>query len=38
MLTDRKLWAEKYVGQDRDFQPMLIQSECKMKNNFMHFF
>jgi len=28
----RKLWAEKCVGQDRHFQPMLIESERKMKN------
>jgi len=32
MLTDRKLWAEKCIGQDRHFQPMLIASECKTKN------
>ena len=32
MLTDRKLWAEKCIGQDRHFQPMLIESECKTKN------
>jgi len=32
MLTKRKLWAEKCVGQDRRFQSMLIESECKTKN------
>jgi len=32
MLTDRKLWAKKCVGQDRHFRPMLIESECKTKN------
>jgi len=32
MLTDRKLWAEKCVGQDRNFQPMLIESQRKTKN------
>jgi len=32
MLTDRKLRVKKYVGQDRNFQPMLIESECKTKN------
>jgi len=32
MLTARKLWAEKCVGQDRRFQPMLTESGCKTKN------
>jgi len=32
LLTDRKLWAKKYIGQDRHFNPMLIESECKTKN------
>ena len=31
MLTERKFRAEKCVGQDRHFQPMLIESECKTK-------
>jgi len=37
MLTERKLWTEKCGGQDRHFQPMLIESECKTKNNFNRF-
>jgi len=32
MLTDRKLWAQKCVGQDRHFQPMPTESECNTKN------
>jgi len=32
MLTDTKFWAEKCVGQDWYFQPMLIENECKTKN------
>jgi len=32
MLTDRKLWAEKCVGQNQRLQPMLTESECKTKN------
>jgi len=32
MLTDRKLWAERCVGQDRHFQPMLIESGWMTKN------
>jgi len=32
MLTDRGFWAETCVGQDRHFQPMLVESECKTKN------
>jgi len=32
MLIDRKLWIKKCIGQDRHFQPMLIESECKAKN------
>jgi len=32
MLTDRKLWAKKCVGQDRQFQTVLIESQCKTKN------
>jgi len=32
MLTDRKLWAERSVGQDRHSQPMLIATKCKTKN------
>ena len=34
MLTDRKLWAEKCVGQDRHFQLVLTESECKTKNEY----
>jgi len=32
MLTEGKLWAEKCGDQDRHLQPMLMESECKMKN------
>ena len=32
ILTERKLWTERCVGQDRHFQPMLIESEWKTKN------
>ena len=32
MLTERKFRAEKCVGQDRHFQPILTESECKKKN------
>jgi len=31
-LTERKFLAEKCVGYDRYFQPMLIESVCKTKN------
>jgi len=31
MLTERKLWAEKCGGQDRQYQLMLIGSERKTK-------
>jgi len=27
-----KMWTKKCIGQDRHFQPMLIESECKTKN------
>ena len=32
LLTDTKLWAEKCIGQDRHFQSMLIESDCKTKD------
>jgi len=32
MLIERKLWAEKCIGQDQHLQPMLIESKCKTKN------
>jgi len=28
----KKIVAEKFVGQDQDFQSMLIERECKTKN------
>jgi len=32
MLSDRKLWAKKCVGQDWHSQPMLTESQYKTKN------
>jgi len=31
MLTDRKLRVEKYVGQDRNFQPCLLRASARRK-------
>jgi len=31
MLTDRKFWAESVLAKTGQFQPMLIESECKTK-------
>jgi len=32
-LTEKMLWAEKCVDEDRRFQPMPAESECKTKIN-----